>query len=177
MALYGLELVVGSGQPVGERELVPGVYERLVDRGIRRSLTTLAGLTAEERELLAAEAPDRLADHVADRLRATLLGATDLGDQVALTQRLLAELDRADRRATDELVGAQADHADAASSLLLDEPASVLTRVGPPLLPGETPPPLPLIPLSDTDLLVNAREEPRLGEALLRELETAAGSA
>jgi superfamily II DNA or RNA helicase/HKD family nuclease len=32
---------------------------------------------------------------------------------------------------------------------------------------------LPLIPLSDSDLLVNAREEPRFGEALLRELETA----
>jgi superfamily II DNA or RNA helicase len=49
----------------------------------------------------------------------------------------------------------------------------VLTRIGRPLLPGEEPPAHPLIPLSDSDLLVNARDEPRLGEALLRELETA----
>jgi superfamily II DNA or RNA helicase/HKD family nuclease len=146
---------------VGERELVPGVYERLVDGGVRRSLATLDGLTAEERALLAAEAPDRLAEHVADRLRATLRRAGDLPEQVALTQRLLGELDRADE--------------DPAGSdpLLLEEPASVLTRIGPPLLPGESPPPRPLIPLSDSDLLVNAREEPRLGEALVRELETA----
>jgi superfamily II DNA or RNA helicase/HKD family nuclease len=80
-------------------------------------------------------------------------------DRWRLAQRLLGELDVAE---------AQLDHA-----LLLDEPPSVLTRVGRPLLPGETPPPLPLIPLSDSDLLVNAREEPRFGEALLRELETA----
>ena len=175
---------------MGEEELVPGVYERLVDRGIRRSLASLAGLTAEERELLAAEAPDRLAEHVAAHLRAALRRAGDLGHQVALTQRLLAELDRADTSAEDvddvaesHRAVAGIDHAAAgpddagpdaaASRLLLDEPASVLTRIGPPLLPGEAPPLRPLIPLSDSDLLVNAREEPRLGEALLRELETA----
>jgi superfamily II DNA or RNA helicase/HKD family nuclease len=144
---------------VGDRELVAGVYERLVDRGIRRSLATLDGLTSDERELLAAEAPDRLADHLADRLVASLRRAGDLDAQLALTQRLLEVLDRADE--------------DAGGSLMLEEPASVLTRVGRPLLPGEAAPPLPLIPLSDSDLLVNAREEPRLGEALVRELETA----
>jgi superfamily II DNA or RNA helicase/HKD family nuclease len=144
---------------VGERELIPGVYERLVDRATRRSLTASSGMTAEERALLTAEAPDRLAAHVAERLHATLRRAGELDDQLALTQRLLGLLDEAN---------AEADRA-----LLLDEPASVLTRVGRPLLPGETPPPLPLIPLSDSDLLVNAREEPRFGEALLRELETA----
>jgi superfamily II DNA or RNA helicase/HKD family nuclease len=143
---------------VGERELVPGVYERLIDRGVSRELAALVGLTGDRRDLLAAEAPDLLARHVADRLR-TILARTDSPEeQLALTQRLLGELDRAD----------QAD-----AALLLDEPTGVLTRVGPPLLPGEAPPALPLIPLSDSDLLVNAREEPRLGEALLRELETA----
>jgi superfamily II DNA or RNA helicase/HKD family nuclease len=144
---------------LGQHELVPGVYERLVDGELRRSLGAMPDLTGEERALLHAEAPDRLADHVADRLRMSLRRAGDLDGQVALAQRLLGELDVAE---------AQLDHA-----LLLDEPPSVLTRVGRPLLPGETPPPLPLIPLSDSDLLVNAREEPRFGEALLRELETA----
>jgi superfamily II DNA or RNA helicase/HKD family nuclease len=144
---------------VGEQELVPGVYERLVDRAIRQTLGVLRGVSAEERELVVAEAPDRLAAHVADRLRASLRRTNDLAEQIALVQRLLANLD-----AVDDGPGV---------SLLLDEPASVLTRIGPTLLPGEAPPALPLIPLSDSDLLVNAREEPRLGEALLRELETA----
>jgi superfamily II DNA or RNA helicase/HKD family nuclease len=144
---------------LGQDELVPGVYERLVDGGMRRTLHSTPGLTAEERALLSAEAPDRLAAHVAGRLRASLRRAGDLAEQMALAQRLLGELDVA-----DEAVG---------QALLLDEPASVLTRIGRPLLPGEAPPPLPLIPLSDSDLLVNAREEPRFGEALLRELETA----
>jgi superfamily II DNA or RNA helicase/HKD family nuclease len=140
---------------LGERELVPGVYERLIDEATRRSLSARAGLTAEERELLAVEAPDRLTAHVADRLRRALRATNDVDEQVRLTQRVLAHIDVEDE-----------------SSTRLEEPATVLTRLGPPLLPGEAPPPTPLIPLGDSDLLVNAREEPRLGEALLRELET-----
>jgi hypothetical protein len=57
---------------VGERELVPGVYERLVDRATRRTLEALSEAATAERALLAAEAPDRLAAHVAERLRTTL---------------------------------------------------------------------------------------------------------
>ncbi|MCC5948221.1 MAG: DUF3427 domain-containing protein [Nitriliruptoraceae bacterium] len=144
---------------MGERELVSGVYERLIDQVTREGLAGLTDVTAEERALLAAEAPDRLAAHLAERLHATLRRAGDLGEQVALTQQLLGLLD-----AVDDAT---------ATSTLLDEPATVLTRIGAPLLPGETPPPLPLIPLSDSDLLVNARDEPRFGDALLRELETA----
>jgi hypothetical protein len=141
-----------TGRILGQHELVPGVYERLVDDGTRRKLRSSPDSTAEERALLNAEAPDRLAAHVAERLRASLRRAGDLDEQVALTatQRLLELLDLAD------------DEAD--RSLLLDVPASVLTRVGPPLLPGQSPPPFPLMPLSDSDLLVNAREESRLGE-------------
>ena len=144
---------------VGEHELVDGVYERLIDRATRRELRALAGASADERALLAAEAPDRLAAHVAQRLHATLRRINQPDEQVAMVQQVLAHLDAAD--------------ADAERSLLLEEPASLLTRVGPPLLPGEDRPPLPLIPLSDSDLLVNARDEPRLGESLVRELETA----
>ncbi len=144
---------------VGERELVPGVYERLIDRATRRTLETLSEVTAEERALLAAEAPERLAAHVADRLGATLRRTSDLDEQIALVQQVLEHLDAVDTAAD--------------RSLLLDEPASLLTWIGPQLLPGEARPPMPLIPLSDSDLLVNAREEPRLGEALVRELETA----
>jgi superfamily II DNA or RNA helicase/HKD family nuclease len=144
---------------VGEGELVPGVYERLVDRATRQTLQALSAATSEERVLLAAEAPDRLAAHVAEWLRATLRRTSDRDEQVALIQQILERLDVVD--------------ADSDRSLLLDEPASLLTWIGPRLLPGEARPPLPLIPLSDSDLLVNAREEPRLGEALVRELETA----
>ncbi len=145
--------------PVGERELVAGVYERLIDQATRHALEALPEVTAEERALLAAEGPDRLAAHVAERLRATLRRADGLDEQVALTQAVLEHLEAFD--------------AGVDRSLALDEPASLLTWIGPQLLPGQTSPPLPLIPLSDSDLLVNAREEPRLGEALVRELESA----
>jgi hypothetical protein len=57
---------------VGQHELVPGVYERLVDGELRRSLGAVPDLTGEERALLHAEAPDRLANHVADRLLMSL---------------------------------------------------------------------------------------------------------
>ena len=143
---------------MGERELVPGVYERLVDQATRRTLEALSEATTDERALLATEAPDRLAAHVAERLRATLRRTNDLEEQIALVQQVLEHLDAVD--------------AEPDSSLLLDDPASLLTWIGPRLLPGEARPPLPLIPLSDSDLLVNARDEPRLGEALVRELET-----
>jgi superfamily II DNA or RNA helicase/HKD family nuclease len=155
----GFTVGYGDGKRVGERELVPGVYERLIDRVTRQALGALSEVTGEERELLAAEAPDRLAAHVAERLRATLRRTGDLDGQITLTQQLLADLDAVDA-GTDR-------------SLLLDEPASLLTWIGPRLLPGEARPPLPLIPLSDSDLLVNGRDEPRLGETLVRELETA----
>jgi superfamily II DNA or RNA helicase/HKD family nuclease len=142
---------------LGQHELATGVYERLIDATLRARLEAMEGTTAERRELLAAEAPDRLSAHLAERLRALLVRQPDLEAQIAVTQRLLDGLDRIEGSAGHQL----------------DEPARLLTRVGRPLLPGEVPPPSPLIPLSDSDLLVNAREEPRLGEALLRELETA----
>ena len=142
-----------------EGELAHGVYERLIDRATRQTLASLSDVTAEERDLLAAESPDRLSEHVAERLRAALRRANDLDEQLALTQQVLEHLDAVEPTPDQ--------------SALLDQPASLLTWVGPQLLPGETSPPRPLIPLSDSDLLVNAREEPRLGEALVRELETA----
>jgi superfamily II DNA or RNA helicase/HKD family nuclease len=144
---------------VGDGDLVPGAYERLIDQATRRRLGSLSELTAEERTLLAAEAPDRLAAHVAERLREKLRRTSDLDEQVGLVQQVLEQLGGLEA-ATDR-------------SLLLDDPAALLTWVGTQLLPGETRPPLPLIPLSDSDLLVNARQEPRLAEALVRELETA----
>jgi superfamily II DNA or RNA helicase/HKD family nuclease len=146
---------------LGQHELAAGVYELLVDRGLRTRLDALADTSAhasaDVRDLLAAEAPDRLAAHVADRLRAVLARASDLDAQVSLTQRLLQHLDEVDGPDGHEL----------------DEPARLLTRIGPALLPGEAAPATPLIPLADSDLLVNARDEPRVGEALLHELATA----
>lgn len=139
-----------------QHELAAGVYERLVDLDLRHQLDALAGIAAEERDLVEAEAPERLAAHLADRLRAELRRQPDLAAQVELTRRLLAHLD------LDGSVGTD-----------LDDPARMLTRVGPPLLPGEAAPAAPLIPLSDSDLLVNARDEPRVGEVLLHELATA----
>jgi phosphatidylserine/phosphatidylglycerophosphate/cardiolipin synthase-like enzyme len=149
----------GSMTPWGNASSSQGSTSDLSIGATRRNLDALSEVTGEERALLAAEAPDRLAAHVAERLRATLRRTSDLDEQIALVQHVLEQLDAVDA-GTDP-------------SLLLDEPASLLTWIGPPLLPGEARPPQPLIPLSDSDLLVNGREEPRLGEALVRELQTA----
>jgi len=56
---------------------------------------------------------------------------------------------------------------------LIAEPARVLTEIHEPLLPGMSRLPQPLVPLSSSDLLINAPDEPQIGEMLTRELASA----
>ena len=136
-----------------EPQLATGVYERLIDRELATLLEELRATVAQRRSVEKVEAPQRLADFT-HRVLARRLAGLDLADQVALTNRLL------------EVLGEGAPDA-------VVEPLSLLTAIHPPLLPGQDPPEHPVIPLSDSDLLVNGRGEPRLGEALKRELLTA----
>jgi superfamily II DNA or RNA helicase/HKD family nuclease len=137
---------------VGERDLVDGVYDRLIDERLQAAIGDLVAREADDRALEDAELADRLAAYVHDRVRAHLRGVPDVADQLATVAELLRPL------GDEHRVGA---------------PPRVLTRVRPELLPGQEPTPLPIIPLSDSDLLVNGRDEPRLGDALLRELRSA----
>ncbi len=140
-------------------ELVPGAYDRLVDRRLAVALRDLGALEADVRDLEDAEVPDRIAAHLHEHLRRELRRHPDRDDQLALARRVVA--------ATSPSPDTEDHPAE------LDDPLRLLTRVRPALLPGEEPDPLPLIPLSESDLLVNAKDEPRLGDALLRELATA----
>jgi hypothetical protein len=135
-------------------EPIEGVYERLVDRELRLIIDALRDLEAEERDLAVAEAPDRLASFLAGLVGKELRALPDLDQQIALVNALVEQLPSGPHHA-------------------LPTPARLLTRLRRPLLPGEQAPAHPLIPLVQSDLLVNARDEPRLGEALPRELLTA----
>lgn len=142
--------------------LADGVHDRLIDTEVRAQLGALVGREADERDVEDGELADRLAAYVHDRVRTRLRAVSDVGEQLALTAGLLTPLLH-DASPTD------APH----HAPPIGAPPRLLTRVRPPLLPGQDPIPLPPIPLSDSDLLVNARDEPRLGEALLRELQSA----
>jgi superfamily II DNA or RNA helicase/HKD family nuclease len=109
-----------------------------------------------------AEAADRLAGHLREVIQQALaaLPAKDRsGRQLALVNELLAWL-----RQRDEATDAE---------LAVCDPPRVLRLISDPLLPGQTPPALPDVPLLDHDLLTNAPGEPSLGHALRTELETA----
>ncbi len=142
-----------------EEELTAGAYDRLIDRELRATLDALAALEADERDVEPAEVPDRIAAHLHAHLRRTLRRHPEVADQLEVARRVVAATSTSPEEPTDPAVPA--------------EPLRLLTRIRPPLLPGEQPPPLPPIPLSESDLLVNAHDEPRLGEALLRELASA----
>lgn len=135
----------------GRGELVQGVYERVIDTDLQELLRQLDDAVAQRRTLEAAEAPVRLADHLRPLIERRL-ATLDAEGQVELASRLLAVLSEEDSPAG------------------FAEPLSLLTAVHSPLLPGQDPPAHPTIPLSDSDLLVNGRGEPRLGETLKREL-------
>lgn len=133
-------------------EPVFGAYERLIDRQLRAALAGLDDASVDERLLADAEAPDRLAAFVAGHVRDALHRSPSPADRLTLTQAILSQLPEPTEVA---------------------EPASLLTRIGPSLLPGEEPPAPALIPLADSDLLVNGAGEPGIGETLRHELATA----
>jgi superfamily II DNA or RNA helicase/HKD family nuclease len=151
---------------MAEEQLASGAYDRLVDRELQRALAALADTEADERDLEDAEAPDRIADHLHAHLRRELRRAADLDAQLDIARRVV-------RASTTEASTPDPSGPVAATPADPELPLRLLTRVRPPLLPGEEPFPLPPIPLSQSDLLVNARDEPRLGESLLRELASA----
>jgi hypothetical protein len=131
-----------------------GVYDRLIDDGVRRALATAPDRESDDRALERAEVPDRLAAYLHDRLRDHLRGVGDIDEQVAITRRVLDALDGADPTEVRQNPGDGG----------LADPLRVLTRVRSSLLPGQDPVPLPPVPLSASDLLVNAKDEPRLGD-------------
>jgi len=149
-------------------ELSPGLYEQLISDAVAEALQTieLRGLTASRKLLDPADSHELLTRHVAGVLQRVLRGLPEknrLEQQVQICNALLTLLQERHAEAAPPGEGVRAP----AEALL-----SVLrTRVTP---SGEVEELLrPHVPLSASDLLVNARGEPGVGHALDREIPSA----
>jgi superfamily II DNA or RNA helicase/HKD family nuclease len=145
--------------------LSPGLWEKIVSLGLADDLASQKDLEAQVAELDPAEAPLRLAQYLSPLIERALgsIGDDRPADRVALVNAVVELL----RGATNSGAAAVADG--------IAAPARVLQGL---VLPrGFDPQPKqlarPTIPLSDTWLLTNARDEPAVGREIQLELETA----
>jgi superfamily II DNA or RNA helicase len=130
--------------------LAHGRYDRIVDAALAEVLSQLEGGSATD-GIDAADLPHRLAGHVERVLRQRLAEATTPEEHVAIVNAVVAAVEGA--------VGA-----------LPAAPARRLTSVH---AVGTEPAIAPDIPLSEHDLLVNARGEPHLAAEIKKELASA----
>lgn len=149
------------------RRLVPGLYERMVTARLAEELGSLSGeLGVERLELDPEESHLVLARHLhpilASALRVIPKDASEkVAAQVALCNRILDVL----RETAVESGIDEKDAIAAAAEELRAIYAKVAMAGSPPTRPG--------IPLSASALLVNARDEHRIGHELRRELASA----
>jgi superfamily II DNA or RNA helicase/HKD family nuclease len=155
-------------------ELEPGVYERLITAGLDRQLRGLAADLVERDRLDPADADVVLARHLGFLARRALRSLPDRakGDDRDLIDR---QVEMANRIAAMILDAAPEVTAGAGAGADLvaagEELREILQRTG---APG---PPLalarPEVPLSTSALLVNGRDQPRIGSEVQRELASA----
>lgn len=150
-------------------ELPPGLYEQLVTSGLDERLRLLDPASVERGPLDPAEAHEVIARHLGSLARRALRSvggddATSVRHQVDLANQIAAVI--------CSLAPAAADGQD-----LLAETRDLLYSVlDSSLGPGTgRPPARPEIPLSASALLVNGRDQPRIGTEVHRELESADG--
>jgi superfamily II DNA or RNA helicase/HKD family nuclease len=143
-----------------------GAYHTLLTTRLERLLRHVAEQCRSE-ALDKAESPQRYAFYVAETVRAAL-AAIGGDDRVEVQAKLCNDLLRwlEDRTSSSPNPAAPTD-----ADIVV--PPRILTLVPPPLLPGQSLPALPDVPLADHDLLTNAPGEPSLAHALATELETA----
>ena len=136
----------------------PGPRDHLITLGLRRDLSELSPEIVDEQRLDPAEAPDRLARHAMDELRAALAGEESADVQAERVNGLLRALQ-------------DADSSDAEIAL----PARLLQgiKARSPLGIAVPLPPSPATPFSQSDLLVNAEGQPNVGSELRAELASA----
>jgi superfamily II DNA or RNA helicase/HKD family nuclease len=130
-------------------DLPPGRYDAVVDRRLEQLAAALVDRVSLS-DLDQAEQPSRLAGHVADLLGRALAGL-DGDDRLTLVNELVACIGEAD-------------------AVVADPPRLLQAVTDRPHVP---PPAAPDIPLSQHDLLVNARGEPHLATELKKELASA----
>ncbi|MFO0695975.1 MAG: DUF3427 domain-containing protein [Polyangiales bacterium] len=142
-----------------------GLHESLITQALEEQLRELdARLEARRQDLRAAEVPDRLAMHLGRIVARALASVPD-------KRRVDTGLDLAKKIL--ETIEATVEDSDVLQEQPV-EPASLLRAVLR-RRPDGTPEPLgePLIPLLDTTLLTNAPGEPRVGNQLLAEIDSA----
>jgi superfamily II DNA or RNA helicase len=151
-------------------ELPAGLYERLVTRALARIIEALGPGRTEVAPVDEAEAADVLARHLGPIVRRALRerrGAKSEDDEEESDKASLDPLLDIINKAL-QLVGDEDE--------LVQSPARLLTAVIPApsgQLVAPRAPRRPGIPLSSSALLVNAREEHRIGVELIHELESA----
>jgi superfamily II DNA or RNA helicase/HKD family nuclease len=150
--------------------LKPGLYERLITKGLKDELDILSrkGTSlVHSRPVDSAEAARTLARHVEVLVERALSGLTD-------EQRKVRQADLVNRVVTllagDEAIRGAVDDADAVM-LPPEELHAVWPITGDPA--RDRIPSRPDVPLSASDLLVNARGEPALAHALANEIPSA----
>lgn len=143
--------------------LAPGLYERLITEGLARALESLAPELVEQESLEKGAQHVLLARHVFQQVERGLQGlGEDAPRQVELVNRVL------------EVVReyAKEDPGDG----LVRAPAAALYGIGEAdaRIAGKVHiAPRPTIPLGASDLLVNAKNEPRVGHAIMGEIGSA----
>src|SRR4051812_14514850 len=148
-------------------ELSPGIYERLATEELQRTLAELSPDVVDRQSLDPAEADEILARHLGQLARRALRsvagdGAEALRRQVDLANRIATAISEAAPNVTN-----LGDHIAATRDLLNAIAAPSVT----PGSPGF--PPRPDVPLSASALLVNGRDQPRIGAEVQKELASA----
>jgi superfamily II DNA or RNA helicase/HKD family nuclease len=131
----------------------PGLYDQLLTRRLHRYLTEQKPPSLEHllESLDDAEAPDYIARHLFSHIKSALRSvpaAKRRERQIHIANKILARLREED--------------------LILDDPQILKALYSPPV-----PPRRPTTPLSASNLLINARDEPSLGHEIAAELESA----
>ena len=141
-------------------ELEAGLYELLITARIRERIEALKsqGVGIEEEAVPREDQTDLLARHVGREVASALASVRDAGERIVIANRLL----------------------ELAASLTGDTDTADLVEPGPRELEAVLPTALtagryvrPQIPLGRTDLLMNARGEPRLAHEIAAELASA----
>ena len=149
-------------------ELSPGLYEQLVTRGLEGRLSLIPGERVKREGLDPADAHEVLARHLSILVRRALrsAGGTDAASierQVHLANEIA--------RAVEGLASSTADEDD----LVASTNDVLLALATPERLPAGAArfPDRPEVPLGSSALLVNARDQPRIGTEVQRELASA----
>jgi len=144
-------------------DLAAGLYEVLLDEALATRLGEVDPRLVEQAPLRSADAADRIALHLARQVERAVASQPE-GERVAIgidiARRLLTELVESARgRATAEFPLESGDVLQAINSLRPDGSVHKVKQ--------------PLIPLLDTTLLTNAPGEPRVGNQIHAEIESA----